>query len=96
MVNIFSTLTKKKLSRIQFLHVIIFFVVDVTNKKKQMEEIIVKWRAYKEEYEKLSDWLQGIENAIKSHKTTLFSNVPEKENQFVQVQVRLVKENICN
>lgn len=53
-----------------------------------MEEIIVKWRAYKEEYEKLSDWLQGIENSIKSHKTTLFSNVPEKENHFVQVQVR--------
>ena len=56
-----------------------------------MEEIIVKWRAYKEEYEKLSDWLQGIENSIKSHKTTLYGNVPEKENQLAQVQVRFTQ-----
>lgn len=72
--------------------ILFFFGVDVADRKRQMEEIMVKWRAYKEEYEKLSDWLQGIENSIKSHKTTLFSTVPEKENQFVQVQVRYSRE----
>lgn len=60
---------------------------DVSKQKIQMEQIIIQWRAYKEEYEKLSDWLQQIENSIKIHKTTLFSNVLEKENQLTEVQV---------
>lgn len=61
--------------------------LDVNNQKAQLEEIIVRWRAYKEEYERLSDWLQQKENAIKMHKTTLFSNVSGKENQVAEVQV---------
>lgn len=51
----------------------------------------MQWRAYKEEYERLSDWLQQIENAIKMHKTTLFSNVAEKENQVAEVQVQIFR-----
>lgn len=67
------------------------FFSDVHNQKAQLEEIIIQWRAYKEEYERLSDWLQQIEDAIKLHKTTLFSNVSEKENQVAEVQVHQVR-----
>lgn len=67
--------------------------VDVTNQKAQLEEIIIQWRAYKEEYERLSDWLQQIENGIKMHKSTLYSTVPEKENQVAEVQVNIFVRN---
>lgn len=52
-----------------------------------MEQVIIQWRIYKEEYERLSDWLQQIENSIKTYKTTLLSNVSEKEHQVIEVEV---------
>lgn len=52
-----------------------------------MEQVIIQWRIYKEEYERLSDWLQQIENSIKTYKTTLLSNVFEKEHQVIEVEV---------
>ena len=67
--------------------ILLIFLTDVHNQKAQLEEIIVQWKAYKEEYERISDWLQQIEDAIKMNKTTLYSNVPEKENQVSEVQV---------
>lgn len=43
--------------------------------------MVVQWRLYKEEYERLSDWLQQVDILIKAQKTALLSTLKEKEKQ---------------
>jgi nesprin-1 len=49
---------------------------------------VLQWRDYKEEYERLSDWLQQIDIHVKAHKTALLSTLQEKTKQVQDVKVR--------
>ncbi|XP_059468655.1 muscle-specific protein 300 kDa isoform X2 [Neocloeon triangulifer] len=64
---------------------------DIRQQKHQLESTVGQWRDYKEEYERLSDWLQQIEIHIKAQKTALLSNVQEKRKQVNEVTELLQK-----
>jgi len=53
--------------------------------------MVVQWRVYKEEYERLSDWLQQIDILVKAQKTALLSTLKEKEKQVLEVKEILEK-----
>ncbi|XP_034936487.1 nesprin-1 isoform X11 [Chelonus insularis] len=59
---------------------------EIQQQKDQLENIISQWRDYKDEYERLSDWLQQFDILIKAQKNALLPNVVEKEKQVKQVQ----------
>lgn len=51
-----------------------------------MELTISQWRDYKDELERLSDWLQQFDILIKAQKNALLPNVIEKEKQVKEVK----------
>lgn len=64
---------------------------EIKQQKDQLEATVGQWRDYKDEYERLSDWLQQIDILIKTQKNSLMPNVVEKEKQ-----VKDVKEVLDN
>lgn len=54
---------------------------DIQKQKDQLEATIIQWREYKEEYERISDWLQQLEILIKNIKLNLVATLPEKQKQ---------------
>ena len=63
------------------------FFKEVQNQKDQLARIVVQWRDYKEEFERLSDWIQQTDVEIKAHKNTLLSTLEEKEKQVAAAQL---------
>ena len=61
------------------------FFRDVQSQKDQLSRTVVQWREYKEEYERLSDWIQQTDIEIKAQKNALLSTLQEKEKQAVAV-----------
>lgn len=59
---------------------------DIKQQKDQLEATVSKWRDYKDEYERISDWLQQIDILIKAQKNALLPNVQEKEKQVQEVK----------
>lgn len=55
-----------------------------------MEAMVVQWRDYKDEYERLSDWLQQMDILVKAQKNALLATVQEKQKQVQDVKVSLV------
>lgn len=67
---------------------------EINQQKENLEVTMVQWRAYKEEYERLMEWLQQIDILVKNHKLNLCPNLPDKEKQVADmrdVMGRLVK-----
>ncbi|XP_063222936.1 muscle-specific protein 300 kDa isoform X4 [Bacillus rossius redtenbacheri] len=64
---------------------------DIKQQKEQLEATMLQWRDYKEEYERLSDWLQQIDILVKAQKTALLATLPEKSKQVLEVQDILQK-----
>lgn len=64
---------------------------EISTQKEQLEAMVVQWRVYKEEYERLSDWLQQVDILIKAQKTALLSSLKEKEKQVSEVKEILEK-----
>lgn len=67
---------------------------DVAKQKEAMEVTLFQWRDYKEEYERLSEWLQQIDILVKNHKLALLPNLEEKAKQVKDMRSvldRLVK-----
>lgn len=62
------------------------FFKEVQTQKDQLTRTVVQWREYKEEYERLSDWIQQTDIEIKAHKNTLLATLEEKEKQIAAVQ----------
>ncbi|XP_050523464.1 muscle-specific protein 300 kDa-like isoform X2 [Daktulosphaira vitifoliae] len=62
------------------------FFDDVTAQKETLQAIHSHWREYKDEYEKLSDWLQQNDITMKSLKNTLLATLDEKKNQVKQIE----------
>ncbi|KAG5889989.1 hypothetical protein JTB14_035905 [Gonioctena quinquepunctata] len=59
---------------------------DLKQQREQLEAVLANWREYKDEYEKVSDWLQQITILIKNQKIALMSTVDEKQKQVKEVQ----------
>ena len=53
--------------------------IDIKKQREQMNKVMNVFREFKEESERLSDWLQQADINIKATKTSLFSNIEEKE-----------------
>ena len=58
---------------------------DINSQKENLEETMVQWRSYKEEYERLIEWLQQIDILVKNHKLNLLPNLSEKEKQLTDM-----------
>lgn len=69
----------------------ISFISEIAVQKEQLEAMVLQWRSYKEEYERLSDWLQQIDILVKAQKIALLSTVKEKEKQVEEVKEILDK-----
>nr|XP_033322974.1 nesprin-1 [Megalopta genalis] len=64
---------------------------EIKQQKDQLEQTVSQWRDYKDEYERLSDWLQQFDILIKAQKNSLLPNVAEKEKQVREVEEILDK-----
>lgn len=59
---------------------------EIAQMKDNLEITLLHWREYKEEYERLSEWLQQIDILVKNHKLALLPNLPEKEKQVADMR----------
>lgn len=66
---------------------------DLKQQREQLEVVLLHWRDYKDEYERISDWLQQITILIKNQKIALSPTLPEKIKQVEDVQDILKKLN---
>ncbi|XP_025834538.1 nesprin-1 isoform X2 [Agrilus planipennis] len=64
---------------------------DLREQKELMDSVLAHWRDYKDEYERLSDWLQQIAILTKNQKIALSATVPEKAKQVQDVKDILKK-----
>jgi len=62
------------------------FFKEIETQRDQLSRTVIQWREYKEEYERLSDWIQQIDIEVKTHKNTLLSTLEDKEKQVSAVQ----------
>ena len=62
---------------------------DILKQKTSLLNTVVKWREYKDEHEKLSDWLQKTDADMKAYKTMLYTSIGEKTEQARKVKVSL-------
>lgn len=67
-----------------------FFLIDILTQKDNLHAIHTPWREYKDEFEKLSDWLQQIDISMKAIKNTPLATVNEKTEQVKQIQVNSI------
>ncbi|ETN58450.1 calmin [Anopheles darlingi] len=54
---------------------------DIDKQKRDLEKTLNLLREYKEEYERLSEWLQQVDILVKNHKLATCSTLEEKEKQ---------------
>ncbi|XP_020291842.1 nesprin-1 isoform X3 [Pseudomyrmex gracilis] len=59
---------------------------EIQQQKNQLEATVSQWRDYKDEYERLSDWLQQFDILIKAQKNALLPNLTEKKKQVQEVR----------
>ncbi|CAH2077111.1 unnamed protein product, partial [Iphiclides podalirius] len=59
---------------------------EIKQQKSQLEKTVSQWREYKDEYERLSDWLQQKEILIKNQKLALLGTAKEKGAQVNEVK----------
>ncbi|XP_064211053.1 muscle-specific protein 300 kDa isoform X18 [Tribolium castaneum] len=64
---------------------------DLQQQRDQLEVVLQYWRDYKDDYERISDWLQQIAILIKNQKIALFATLPEKVKQVSDVKDILKK-----
>lgn len=59
---------------------------DIQNQRNQLEVTMSQWRDFKEEFDRLSEWLQQIDILVKNHKIALMPNLSEKQNQVADMR----------
>lgn len=59
---------------------------EISAQKAKLEATLAQWRDFKEEYERLCEWLQQIDILVKNHKLALLPNRGEKEKQVVDMR----------
>lgn len=68
-----------------------YSISDLKEQRAQLEIVLLHWRDYKDEYERLSDWLQQIAILTKNQKIALSPDLKEKEKQVEEVKEILQK-----
>lgn len=56
-------------------------ISDIKEQREQLGVVLEHWREYKDDYERISDWLQQIAILVKNQKIALCGNLKEKEKQ---------------
>lgn len=59
---------------------------EIRTKKDQLEDVMVRWRDYKDEFEKLSEWLTQIDILVKNHKLALHPTLQDKQKQVADMK----------
>lgn len=59
---------------------------DIAHQRNKLEATMTQWRDFKEEYDRISEWLQQIDILVKNHKIALQPNVAEKQKQVADMQ----------
>lgn len=54
---------------------------EIRNQRNKLEATMVQWRDFKDEFDRLSEWLQQIDILVKNHKIALMPSLSEKEKQ---------------
>lgn len=62
------------------------FFRNIKQQKDQLSNTVLQWRDFKDEFERLSEWLKQIDILIKNHKINLQPNLKEKINQAVAMK----------
>lgn len=59
---------------------------DILNQRNKLEVTMTQWRDFKEEFDRISEWLQQIDILVKNHKIALQPNLAEKQKQVADMQ----------
>lgn len=59
---------------------------DILNQRNKMEVTMTQWRDFKDEFDRISEWLQQIDILVKNHKIALQPNLAEKEKQVADMR----------
>lgn len=59
---------------------------DIQNQRNKLEATMIQWRDFKEEFDRLSEWLQQIDILVKNHKIALMPTLSEKQNQVADMR----------
>lgn len=59
---------------------------DIQNQRNKLETTMTQWRDFKEEFDRLSEWLQQIDILVKNHKIALMPALGEKQNQVADMR----------
>lgn len=59
---------------------------EIRIQKEKMQDTMLRWRDYKDEYEKLSEWLTQIDILVKNHKLALHPMLQDKQKQVADMK----------
>lgn len=59
---------------------------DISNQRNKLEVTMTQYRDFKEEFDRLSEWLQQIDILVKNNKIALMPNLPDKEKQVADMR----------
>ena len=64
---------------------------EIRIQKDKLQDTMLRWRDYKEEYEKLSEWLTQIDILVKNHKLALHPSLKEKQKQVGDIKEIIIR-----
>lgn len=64
---------------------------EIRLQKEKLQDTMLRWRDYKDEYEKLSEWLTQIDILVKNHKLALHPSLQEKQKQVTDMKEIIIK-----
>lgn len=59
---------------------------EIRLQKEKLQDTMLRWRDYKDDYEKLSEWLTQIDILVKNHKLALHPSLQEKQKQVADMK----------
>lgn len=59
---------------------------EILNQRNKLEATMIQWREFKEELDRISEWLQQIDILVKNHKIALQPNLNEKQKQVADMR----------
>lgn len=59
---------------------------EIRQQKEKLSDTMLRWRDYKDEYEKLSEWLTQMDILVKNHKLALHPTLQDKKKQVADMK----------
>lgn len=59
---------------------------DILNQRNELDVTMTHWREFKEEFDRISEWLQQIDILVKNHKIAFQPNVADKQKQVTDMR----------